>query len=303
MEARSRRRTCVGLNASRNDESAFQFLCRDGRTPRAPSKLLPALFIIGSLKTGTTSLWSQLVDHSGGAVLPGALTDKGDVSRKEKDFFGDPSMWRRGPRWYDKIWPTCPGGGAPRVAVDATPAYHVWHDAPQNMLTYFGPQLVPRLKLVWMMRDPISKFWSYFWELKSYGGEWSTVQVRACIVSSHACVGSGSWWDDWCISFAHHRMCMPGAHSLAISQRRSLHVHGSASKWMRPRLCGRHRCHRRIVTVHHTWTMAFTSPSCDDGSPSSNHHSYYSSHSVDTPVVQPLSFVTCSPMLASPPTS
>ena len=44
-------------------------------------QLLPALFVIGSLKTGTTSLWSQLVDNSDGHVLSGALTDKGDVSQ------------------------------------------------------------------------------------------------------------------------------------------------------------------------------------------------------------------------------
>ena len=28
-----------------------------------------------------------------------------------------------------------------------------------------------------MLRDPIAKFWSYFWELKSYHGEWDKVQL------------------------------------------------------------------------------------------------------------------------------
>ena len=25
------------------------------------------------------------------------------------------------------------------------------------------------------MREPVGKFWSYFWDLKSYGGEWDRV--------------------------------------------------------------------------------------------------------------------------------
>ena len=93
----------------------------------------------------------QLVDNSANYVTPGALTDKGDVSRKEKDFFGDPSMWRRGRGWYEKIWPTCPKPDTRlKIAVDATPAYHVWHSAPQNMRTFFGDQTA-RLRVVWML--------------------------------------------------------------------------------------------------------------------------------------------------------
>jgi hypothetical protein len=133
--------------------------------------LLPSLFIIGSVKAGSTSLWSHLVDATGRAILPGRLTSKGDISRKEKDFFGDPSMWRRGRHFYDRIWPRCPRRtSAPSIAIDATPAYHVWYDAPKNMVTYFGVAPSRHLRFVWMMRDPVDKFWSYFWELQSYKG-------------------------------------------------------------------------------------------------------------------------------------
>ena len=116
-----------------------------------------------------------MVDLSKGSVEPGAHTDKGDVSRKEKDFFGDPAMFRRGRRFYERIWPKCPAAGRRVVGIDATPAYHVWHDAPVNMRTFFGPSALRLLRLAWMVREPVGKFWSYFWDLKSYGGEWDRV--------------------------------------------------------------------------------------------------------------------------------
>ena len=122
---------------------------------------------------------SQIVDNAATHITPGALTSKGDVSRKEKDFFGDPSMWRQGRGWYERIWPACPSNGQLRVGIDATPAYHVWHDAPLNMATFYGAQNKARLRVVWMLRDPVAKFWSYFWELKAYGGDWDKVQFAA----------------------------------------------------------------------------------------------------------------------------
>lgn len=131
--------------------------------------------VIGSIKSGTSGLWSQLVDMTEGAVVSGGVTHKGEISRKEKDFFGDPSQWRHGRAWYERVWPRCPPRGQLTIGVDATPAYHVWHDAPANMAAFFGPSAAPRLRLVWLLRDPVAKAWSYFWELKSYGGSWDSV--------------------------------------------------------------------------------------------------------------------------------
>lgn len=115
------------------------------------------------------------MDHSNGRVLSGGTTHKGEISRKEKDFFGDPTQWRHGRAWYERIWPQCPKEGDVRVGIDATPAYHVWYDAPKNMVSFFGSEASARLRLVWLLRDPVAKYWSYFWELKSYGGEWDRV--------------------------------------------------------------------------------------------------------------------------------
>ena len=87
-------------------------------------------------------------------------------------------MWRQGRGWYERIWPACPRGSGQMVAIDATPAYHVWYNAPRNMAEFFGLS-TPRLRLVWMLREPVGKFWSYFWELKMYGGEWDKVSFAA----------------------------------------------------------------------------------------------------------------------------
>lgn len=158
-----------------------------GQVPR----LLPALMLIGSIKTGSSSLWALLVDNTDGVVLSGGLTHKGEISRKEKDFFGDPAQWRMGRNWYERVWPRCPRDGVIRIGIDATPAYHVWYDAPKNMQTFFGPKL-PALRLVWMLREPVEKFWSYFWELKSYGGDWDRVSfadfVTPKLAKAQACL-------------------------------------------------------------------------------------------------------------------
>ena len=36
------------------------------------------------------------------------------------------AMFRRGRRFYERIWPKCPAAGRRVVGIDATPAYHVW---------------------------------------------------------------------------------------------------------------------------------------------------------------------------------
>ena len=127
-------------------------------------------------------------------------------------------MYRRGRRWYERIWPKCTAAGRRVVAVDATPAYHVWYDtpaanpdprpkpnpypnpkpdvtrydAPTNMRAFFGPGALRRLRLVWMVREPVGKFWSYFWDLKSYGGEWDRVSfagfVAPKLLKARACL-------------------------------------------------------------------------------------------------------------------
>ena len=182
-------------------------------------RLLPTLFVIGSLKTGTTSLWSHLVDHTEGVVLSGGTTHKGAVSRKEKDFFGDPDQWKLGRRWYERIYPPCPAKSSSRaaaVAIDATPAYHVFHAAPANMASFFGPANAARLRLVWMLREPVGKFWSYFWELKAYGGEWDKVGfaewVAPKLAATRACLAAAPASPLWPPSLPApppHKSCAP----------------------------------------------------------------------------------------------
>ena len=190
-------------------------------------------------------------------ILPGELTDKGDISRKEKDFFGDPSMWQKGRHFYDRIWPRCPlRTSAPSIAIDATPAYHVWHDAPKNMVTYFGVAPSRHLRFVWMLRDPVDKFWSYFWELKSYEGVMSSMDFGAFLEPKLARV----------------RECQ----SLDPSTP----------------LCGRPRCRRPLPTALRTSTTACMSLRCVDGSHTLSRRSSCSSPLLATRAAPP----SCSEM-------
>lgn len=102
--------TAAGCEAASRPAANTSSLCSVPGC-RACRRLLPQLIIIGSIKAGTSALWSQLIDRSGGVVMSGCTTHKGAISRKEKDFFGDPNQWRRGHASYERIWPRCPRKG------------------------------------------------------------------------------------------------------------------------------------------------------------------------------------------------
>ena len=109
------------------------------------------------------------MDNAAAHVTPGALTDKGDVSKKEKDFFGDPSMWRRGRNWYEKIWPNCPRTAAGQqlpqsayVAIDATPAYLRKPIVADRLVEVLPRNAVPKLRFVVILRDPVDRLYAYW---------------------------------------------------------------------------------------------------------------------------------------------
>ncbi len=117
----------------------------DYRTLTAPLRGLPAALIIGAQKGGTTSLFNYLVRH------PDVLPPLG----KEIHYFD--LHYARGIRWYRGRFPYGYRlrGGA--MTVDASPYYLFHPHAPER-----AARLLPEVKLVALLRNPIDRAFSHY---------------------------------------------------------------------------------------------------------------------------------------------
>jgi hypothetical protein len=106
---------------------------------------LPNLLVIGAMKTGTSSLHRYLNLH--GDI---AMSD-----RKEINFFVRQGSWNRGVPWYETHFdPDSPIRG------ESSPSYSHFpyvRDAPTR-----AAELIPHAKIIYLVRDPISRFVSHY---------------------------------------------------------------------------------------------------------------------------------------------
>lgn len=115
---------------------------------------LPNLIIIGSMKSGTTSLHSYLDLHP----------DIGMSSPKELDFFVEEHNWCKGVEWYANHFP-----GNTKVAGESTPYYtqaHRFQGVPPRM-----KNLLPDVRLIYILRDPVARVQSHYEQLRFLGWE------------------------------------------------------------------------------------------------------------------------------------
>jgi len=105
---------------------------------------LPNYLIIGAVKSGTSSLYSYLIEHPN--VKP-ALT-------KQIHFFD--KYYDRGINWYKTNFPlklSMKGN----ITGEATPFYFIHPLAPQRIL-----KISPQVKLIVMLRNPIDRAYSHY---------------------------------------------------------------------------------------------------------------------------------------------
>lgn len=98
---------------------------------------------IGARKAGTTSVWRVLVAQPWFAA----------PRMKESHYFDVDRIHRRGPGWYDSLWPDPDG----RLRGEITPAYL---HAPQAAARIAAHS--PDVRLFVILRDPVSRFISDF---------------------------------------------------------------------------------------------------------------------------------------------
>jgi hypothetical protein len=120
--------------------------------------MLPNFFVIGAMKSGTTSLHHYLDQH------PDVF-----MSRiKELEFFTEEKNWERGRAWYEEQFPV----DAP-VRGEASPGYTKhprFSGIPERM-----HELVPEARLVYLVRDPIARIVSHYIDSYSFGREHGTL--------------------------------------------------------------------------------------------------------------------------------
>jgi len=126
------------------------------RRATAPARALPDFLLIGAQKAGTTSLYAYLVAHP----------DVRPAGRKEVHYFdlGFRPGAERGERWYRSMFPLRArlafertARGRPVVTGEASP-YYLFHPlAPRR-----AAALVPRARLLVLVRDPVERAWSHY---------------------------------------------------------------------------------------------------------------------------------------------
>ena len=107
---------------------------------------LPDFIIIGAQKAGTSSLYKYLLQHP--AVLP--------AYQKEIHYFTIPELYFKGESWYRSHFPTKLMKGE-RLTGEASPSYLFFPLVPERVY-----QMMPQVKLIILLRDPIARAFSNY---------------------------------------------------------------------------------------------------------------------------------------------
>ena len=126
----------------------------------------PDFLVIGTKRGGTTSLWQMLLSHP--QVMPMVPEAK---NLKSSQFFTE--EFRRGPRWFAGHFPTswARQRHAQRVGLsvvgEASPNY-LWDPrVPERVHA-----LLPDVRIVVLLRDPVARAFSHWQERVKEGAEW-----------------------------------------------------------------------------------------------------------------------------------
>jgi hypothetical protein len=118
---------------------------------------LPNLFIIGAVKSGTTTLYDTLAKYPG-VYFP---------VQKEPSFFCDEEYFSRGVEWYLQSYYS--NAEQYQVRGDASPRYLYWSArvAPRLASLYAGSSP----KFIAILRNPVEMVYSFYWQSVREGRE------------------------------------------------------------------------------------------------------------------------------------
>lgn len=126
----------------------------------------PDFLVVGAKRGGTTSLFNYLLMHPGVHGLVPAVRGK-----KSTDYFF--KEWSRGTAWYRSHFPAAPYReiqerrlGYRPVSGEASP-YYVWDPRMAERIR----QVVPQVRAIMLVRDPVQRAWSHYQERRQNGVE------------------------------------------------------------------------------------------------------------------------------------
>lgn len=109
-----------------------------------PHRQLPDFLIVGTMKSGTSSL-ATLLDRTPGVFVP----------KHELHFFNREARFEQGLTWYAECFDDAAIGD---VCGEKTPTYSYAEHVPRR-IHHFDPSI----KLVWIFRHPIDRAYSHYW--------------------------------------------------------------------------------------------------------------------------------------------
>jgi hypothetical protein len=135
--------------------------------------MLPNFLVIGAMKSGTTSLHRYLGRH------PQVFTSK----HKEPEFFasgGKVGTWDRGLLWYEELFAEAGDALAVGEASISYTQYPLFEGVPARIV-----QVLPDVRLVYLVRHPIDRMVSHFWMRIRNGRETEKSIDKALHADSH----------------------------------------------------------------------------------------------------------------------
>jgi len=145
----------------------------------ATDKAAPEIVIIGAMKCGTSTLHRYIAHHP--------LVVEGHT--KELDFFSTEANFARGQDWYNGVFAGWQPG---QLRIDSSPNYtkrQTWPTPSERLLA-----ANPDAKLIFLMREPISRLRSHYLHSLAAGREHRPIDTVLADHDNHMVQTTRYWW-------------------------------------------------------------------------------------------------------------
>jgi hypothetical protein len=124
------------------------------------SRIMPDFLIVGAMKAGSTTLMDYLVSHP-----------EVGIPAEEINYFDKDSNYKKGEKWYSSWFKSFT---SQNIIGEKTPAYCYNPKVAERIY-----QQNPKMKLIWILRNPVKRTYSNYWHYIRIGKE--NLSVGDCL--------------------------------------------------------------------------------------------------------------------------